>query len=404
MEVLTFTIKIIFLLLFIYLAFSGIYIFIFSIAGIFYKDSNSISDQMNKTVVLIPGYKEDEVIIDVAKKALEQSYPKELYDVVVIADSFNKDTLNSLRKLPILLVEVSFTKSTKAKALNAAMDKLPNDYQIGIVLDADNVMEYDFIKKINQAFNENTQVVQGHRMAKNMNTNFAILDALSEEINNHIFRKGHRVLNLSAALIGSGVAFDYHLFKDYMNRAKAVGGFDKELELNLLINGHSIKYLDKARVYDEKIQNTEGFEGQRRRWLAAQFIYFRQYYKQGLKSMIKFQNFDFVDKVIQMMLLPRILLIGLLGIVNILWLIIKIPALNLYDISYILPGHLLWLILFIIVSIAFVISIPRSLYKRQNLKALLSLPKGFFVMFSSLLKIKGANKKFIHTRHGKTSE
>ena len=76
----------------------------------------------------------------------------------------------------------------------------------------------------------------------------ALLDAISEEINNHIFRKGHRSLCLSSAIIGSGMAFDYQLFKEYMTTLQAVGGFDKELELKLLHNGYKIDYLPDAMV------------------------------------------------------------------------------------------------------------------------------------------------------------
>jgi cellulose synthase/poly-beta-1,6-N-acetylglucosamine synthase-like glycosyltransferase len=43
-----------------------------------------------KIAVLIPGYKEDGVIIEVAT-ALQQEYPSNLYDVVIIADSFKRD-------------------------------------------------------------------------------------------------------------------------------------------------------------------------------------------------------------------------------------------------------------------------------------------------------------------------
>ena len=75
---------------------------------------------------------------------------------------------------------------------------------------------------------------QGHRIAKNVNNSFAILDAISEEINNLIFRKAHRVVGLSSALIGSGMAFDYKIFKKEMKDIKAIGGFDKELEMNFL--------------------------------------------------------------------------------------------------------------------------------------------------------------------------
>lgn len=66
---------------------------------------------------------------------------------------------------------------------------------------------------INDLFaNPDVEAVQTHRIAKNMNNDMALLDAVSEEINNTIFRLGHAKLGLSAALIGSGMAFRYDLF------------------------------------------------------------------------------------------------------------------------------------------------------------------------------------------------
>lgn len=79
------------------------------------------------------------------------------------------------------------------------------------------------------------QVVQTHRVAKNLNTNMAYLDAISEEINNSIFRLGHVNLGMSAALIGSGMAFEYSLFYKAMMSNTSVGGFDRVLEMKLLI-------------------------------------------------------------------------------------------------------------------------------------------------------------------------
>ena len=64
--------------------------------------------------------------------------------------------------------------------------------------------------------------MQGHRVAKNHNTNLATLDAVSEEINNNIFRSGHRAIGLSSALIGSGMAFDYELIKSEMAKIDAI--------------------------------------------------------------------------------------------------------------------------------------------------------------------------------------
>ncbi len=392
-------IQIIELILYIYLAIAVFYIFIFSIAGKFktVKHKSNLNEY-RKFAVLIPAYKEDNVIVNVAQQALKQSYPQNLYDVVVIADSLKPDTLNQLKKLPIRLIEVSFEKSTKSKALNKGMDIIGDNYDIALVLDADNIMEYDFMSKINNAFNNTCKVVQGHRMAKNINTNFAVLDAVSEEINNHIFRKGHRVLGLSAALIGSGMAFDYSLFKSMMKNVKAVGGFDKELELNLLRNKIKIEYLEDAVVFDEKVSKPKTFSNQRKRWLSAQFVYFKKYFLSGIYHLFTKGNIDFFDKVYQMALPPRILLLGILTIVtiaNYLFLTIYSQA----ETTSLYFNTVNWMILLILTIVSFLLATPGKYYNLKTLKAVLTLPKVFFIMFLVLFKLKNANKKFIHTIH-----
>jgi cellulose synthase/poly-beta-1,6-N-acetylglucosamine synthase-like glycosyltransferase len=347
--------------------------------------------------VLIPGYKEDKVIIDVASDALKQNYPTDAFDVVIIADQFQPETLDSLRALPIKLIEVKFEQSTKSKALNAAMAQLSNNYDVAVILDADNLMEPEFLNKINQAFANGFSVVQGHRVAKNMNTAFAVLDAISEELNNTIFRKGHRVVGLSSALIGSGMAFDYQMFKARMAAIKAIGGFDKELELTLLRDGVKIEYLNDALVYDEKVQKIEVFENQRKRWLSAQFVYFRRFFAAGLKALLFKGNIDFFDKVYQMISPPRVLLLGFTLILTVLSFAVRTL---LGDVPFFMLNSTAWFNALGLVVLAFAIAIPIKFYNKQTLSALMTLPKAFLSMFLSLFKLKGANKKFIHTQHG----
>lgn len=384
--------------LYAYFAFAAVYVLIFAIGSVMAPKAKPLTvNHLRKIAVLIPGYKEDNVIVDVAKDALTQNYPKDKYDVVIIADSFQPETIVKLKALSIKLIEVSFDKSTKSKALNKAMAELPDDYEVAVVLDADNVMESDFLQKINKAFERGFQLVQGHRVAKNTNTAFAVLDAVSEELNNSIFRKGHRTFGLSSALIGSGMAFDYRLFKKRMTEIHAIGGFDKELELTFLRDGYEIEYLNDALVYDEKVQKVEVFENQRKRWLSAQFIYFGRFFFSGVKHLIVNANIDFFDKVYQMVSPPRVLLIGLTTIIAAVYTIYQIvfPDGMSCAISY-----SSWLSVWASVVVAFVLAIPSKFYNYQTLKALLTLPKAFFSMFASLFKLKGANKKFIHTVHG----
>ena len=380
-----------------YFGFASIYIFIFALASLFRaKKRKRILNKQRKVAVLIPGYKEDNVIVEVARRALEQSYPEHLFDVVVIADSFQELTLHKLRKLPIELIEVSFEKSTKSKALNKAMSVLGDAYDIALILDADNIMEFDFIERINEAFNKGYKVVQGHRIAKNTNTPMAILDAISEEVNNRIFRKGHRVLGLSSALIGSGMAFEYHFFKTTMANIKAVGGFDKELELKLLRDRNTIEYLHEALVLDEKVQKTEVFSNQRKRWLSAQFIYFQRFASSGARELLTRGNIDFADKVYQMVSPPRVLLLGLVLCFTTGYTVIDFWGQQ----EFFVISPTTWYGVFGVTLLAFICAVPNKFYSVATLNALLSLPMAFTTMFLSLFKLKGANKKFIHTQHG----
>ncbi len=383
-----------------YLGITVCYNLVYALAGLFpLRPRKAKVNRLRKIAVLIPGYKEDNVILQTAKVSLQQDYPQDMFDVIVIADSFAQGTLQKLNELPVKVIEVVFENSTKSKALNKAMEQLPEEYDIAVILDADNLMAPDFLTRINEGFNEGFRVIQGHRVAKNTDTSFAILDAISEEINNHIFRKGHRVLGLSSALIGSGMAFEYLFFKNMMADIKAIGGFDKELELKLLRDRQTIGYLEYALVYDEKTQKADNFQRQRKRWLSAQFIYFSNYLGSGLKHLFFKGNIDFFDKVIQLAFLPRVLLLGVLFLCSAISVgahLLSVPFVE----SNFSTTWLFWTSLFVVTGVTLLLATPRKFFSKQTLKAIFSLPRAFLLMFGSLFRLKGANRKFIHTIHG----
>lgn len=350
------------------------------------------SRDWKRIAILIPAYKEDQVVLECVHSCLQQKYPADKYDTIVISDKMKDETNATLSDLPIILVKVFFENSTKAKALNYAMEQIGDDYDIAVVLDADNIINTDFLERINDTFsNPHIQILQAHRMAKNLNTNLSVLDAASEEINNGIFRLGHANVGLSAALIGSGMAFGYSLFKNIMLTIDAVGGFDRALELSLLKEGKRIYYLPDVEVLDEKVQNHANFSNQRRRWLSAQIHYLTQYIGDIPSALIK-GNWDFCDKVFQQMSIPRILLLGMTFVLATFFSFVNLII------------ALRWWALFVVLVITLLMVIPKSLFNKRLLIALLDLPYSFILMCRNLFRLKGANKKFIHTSHGVNKE
>lgn len=380
--------------LFVVMALMTLYLLVFAVAGLFPYSKVRPSTARTRFLVLIPSYKEDAVILNTAKEALTQNYPQELYRVVVIADSLQPETIAKLRKLPIETVEVKFEKSTKSKSINVALHTITETFDHTLVLDADNVMAPDFLAQMDVFAQQGERAIQGHRIAKNQNTGFAVLDGLSEEINNHIFRKGHRSLGLSAALIGSGMSFSSGYFRELMQSIEAVGGFDKELELKLLRDGTRIAYAAEAYVYDEKVQQAEVFGNQRRRWLSAQVHYLRAYFMSGIYHLFTKGNIDYMDKIVQFVLLPRVILSGLILLLTLMSGVSQILF------GYLLyPGMFLWGGLLLANAAAMLLSVPKKFYRLQTLKAVLQLPKAFGIFLLTMFRLKGANNRFIHTPH-----
>jgi len=393
MEILLTIGNIIFLLIFIYLGIYCLYLFFFSLCGKLIKvPPPPATDRLLKFVIYIPAYKEDTIILNTAAKATAIDYPEDKYHVCVIADKLQPETVEKLKQMRLQVVEVFFESSTKSKALHKAIENTEEGFDAAVVYDIDNIAAPDFLHHINRYLVAGEKVVQGHRVALNSENSIAMLDAISEEINNHIFRKSQRVFNLSAAIIGSGMALEYQLFKAVMLRIDAVGGFDKEMGLLLTSDGITVAYSEDALMYDEKVSKPDNFKNQRKRWLSAQFSLFGRYWKAGLAELFKHGNWDHFNEVYQLSILPRVLMLGIM------------PMMLAISFIGIGPSWHWWLGATVLCYAAILLAIPSSFFNKKLLNAVLRLPFIFFTMFLLLFKLKGANKKFIHTAHEATDK
>ncbi len=307
------------LLFFVITAITVVYLGVFSIAALFNKNHDTPrSKKQNRIAVLIPSYKQDDVIEHTVVSVLSQAYPQRMFDITVISDHQQEMTNMRLAQYPITLLTPNFEQSTKAKSLQYAILNLPEFkiYDMAVILDADNIVEQDFLVKVNDAFETAaTKAIQFHRISRNRDTMAARMDAIFEEINNAIFRKGHINLGLSAALAGSGVAFDFEWFKTNVMKARTAGE-DKELEALLLRQEFFIDYFDNIYVYGEKKRTTIKLNEQRGRWAGEQFRNFVRNI-QFLPGAIFRKQYDLADKIIQWMLIPRTTMVGIIMLMSI---------------------------------------------------------------------------------------
>ena len=374
------------------IAASVFYVCFFAVISLFYEKDNfaanhasAMNQRQRRFLVFYPAYNEDSVIVNSVDKFLYQDYPADKFQLVVISDHMRDETNELLRSCPITLLTPVFEKSSKAKAMQYAINEVQGEFDNVVILDADNVVQPEFLSCLNTLCNAGYEVIQCHRCAKNSNNDVAMLDGASEEINNTIFRKAHNRLGLSSALIGSGMCFTYELFRQNVFQLSTAGE-DREMEALLLRQKVFIKYAAEIHVFDEKVSNKDNFQRQRMRWMTAQIqSLFRQLPQ--IPSAIVHGNLNFIDKTIQQALIPRSILIVLLTAISILM-------------SFVAPFWCTkWWVLWAILVVSLVIAIPPQLRSRSLFGKALAVPGLVLRMLKNLLHIDHKNTDFLHTTH-----
>jgi cellulose synthase/poly-beta-1,6-N-acetylglucosamine synthase-like glycosyltransferase len=380
------------LVLFIYLFCSITYLLVVAIAGLMHKENPPPdTTKLARIIVLIPSFRDDHIIVQTASSALQHNYKADHFDIMVIADSLQPNTVLQLRSMGVTVLELS--AQMKAKSVHLALESLPKDkYDLVMLLDADNIMKADCLKLVNNYFQAGYQAMQCHRTAKNENSSIALLDAISEEINNHLFRLGQQSLGFSAAPSGSGMAFETNLLQSIFSWKPILDnpGEDREIDMQLLKKGIRMHYIPDAWVLDEKVASQDVFEKQRVRWMEAQWYHIRRFMEPDMIGINK--SAQYYNKLIQNLLLPRSLYLVVFSAIVALVIVRYITGLAFF---FPLPGWWLSLLLFFLLTLA--IAVPSRYYSSQTGKALISLPTLMVTMIKALLRIKKDRKEFLHT-------
>lgn len=359
-------------IMFILISLTVLYLGVFAITSLFVRHSETPkAKKQNRFIVLIPSYKGGKNLEMTVKSILGQSYTQRQFDVTVIADHEDEMTMFHLAQQPITLLTPNFERQSRIKSLQLAINNLPQFkiYDAVVILEAGDVVETEFLEQVNDAYEAaGTKAIQTHKLSLNRDSTPARLSAIFEEINNSIFRRGHISVGLSAALASSGIAFEFNWFKDYIQTAKA-NWSDKELEALLTRQHIYVDYFDKIEVYNEKARQAEDFNRQHFSWIWIQFrtIIRNIHY---LPSAIAKRHYDLIDKLLQWLLIPRIIMMAVIIMMGVL-----VPFIY-------MSAALKWWALFAFVLLFFAIATPNYLVDEKWDSTFFKMP---FVFLSPIL-------------------
>lgn len=284
------------------------------------KDKKLLIEKDHKFMAVIPAHNEESVIKNLVDSLQEQDYPRELYDIYVIADNCNDNTAQIAKDAgAIVLKRFDEEHKTKGFALNWFLQQKIEenaDYDAMCVFDADNIVDKNFLKNMNKKLCQGEEVVQGYRDIKNptdswISSGYAIFYWMMHRFY-HLARYN---LGLSPLLNGTGFMVKFDLLKPNGWQTETLTE-DIEYSLINIAAGRKLGWAVDAIVYDEQPTTFKASWSQRSRWSVGHLQCMKRYTKdlaEGVKEHKTLMNFD---GLLYMFGIPMMLLTFLLLGVN----------------------------------------------------------------------------------------
>lgn len=270
-----------------------------SFFGLFKKKTSDEIEPEKSFALIVAAHNEETVISDIVTSLNKLEYPKELYDVFVIADNCTDNTAAKARQNGAKVYErINKDKRGKGFALEwmfSKIFKLNKKYDAVVIFDADNLVSKNFLKEMNKKLVEGFRVVQGYLDSKNPNdTWIAGCYSIGFWANNRMFQLARSNMNVSSQLGGTGCCIDVELLKELGWGATCLTE-DLEFSCKLVLNGYKIGWAHNAIIYDEKPLTLAQSWRQRKRWMQGYADVSSRYFIKLLKKGIFERSFTAID-------------------------------------------------------------------------------------------------------------
>ena len=237
------------------------------------RKKNPPAKKLHRYAVLISARNEEAVIGQLLDSIARQDYPADLVTTFVVADNCTDSTAQVARDAGAVVFE-RFNKLRVGKgyALDFLLDQIKEQYGAEwfdgyFVFDADNLLQRDYITRMNEVFDQGCSIVTSYRNSKNYGDNWISAGYALWFLRDAAFLNYPRSrLGISCVVAGTGFLFS----REIMLRC---GGWpfhtlteDTEFTVHSIIEGERIGYCSEAEIFDEQPTRFSQSWRQRMRW------------------------------------------------------------------------------------------------------------------------------------------
>ncbi|HEX3025732.1 MAG TPA: glycosyltransferase family 2 protein [Clostridia bacterium] len=283
-----------------------------AIAGFRKKKPFSGELKNHRFAAIIAARNEESVIGSLIESIRLQNYPKELIDIIVVADNCDDKTAEIAQKCGAIVYK-RFNKAEVGKGfvLKFVFSKIFEErdvYDAFCIIDADNIVDRNFFLHMNQAICEGYRVAQGYRDMKNpADTWISGGHSLFYWMENRFFNHSRSILGLSATINGTGFMVATDLIKEIGFQTYTMTE-DIEFTIHCVLHGYKVGYVPEARVYDEQPITFAQSMRQRIRWTNGLMQCFMRY--TGVFAKRLWQKFDWpiLDMLMYLFAVPTMVI------------------------------------------------------------------------------------------------
>lgn len=269
-----------------------VYHSIYFIIGIFKTRKFKKAKVKHKYAILIAARNEEKVIGNLLDSIAKQDYPSDLLTTFVVADNCTDNTAAIARKRGAVCYErFNDQDKTKGFALEFLFNNIKRDYGINsfegyFIFDADNLLNTNFVSKMNDAFDSGEKIITSYRNTKNFDENWiASTYALHWIRSSRTSHRARSYLGLATNIQGTGFLFANEIVKNGWHYTSLTE--DRALTADAVSNGYMISYQDEAIFYDEQPIKLKVALRQRLRWSKGHLLAFLESGPKLFKNIFK---------------------------------------------------------------------------------------------------------------------
>ena len=286
------------------IAFFSVYYFVLACFGFWKKKEKKNFQPKHTFAIVVSAHNEESVIGQLVENLHVLRYPKELYDIFIVADNCTDSTARVARESGAIVHERFDTeKRGKGFAMEwmfARLFKMKRQYDAIVVFDADNLVHPNFLLEMNNRLQKGETVIQGYMDAKNpTDTWISGTFAIAFWLIDHIWHLAKYNIGLSSVLGGTGMCISTSVLRRFGWGATCLTE-DMEFTMKVLLKGIRTTWAHDAIVYDEKPLTFKQAWNQRKRWAQGHFDIAGRYIPTMIKEGIRRRDIRLLDGVLHL--------------------------------------------------------------------------------------------------------